>query len=99
MILKCKRGLNDDNVWVLFDGADKVTYKEIEENEPIVVSEIHEDLTIPKYNKPKDTSKGDCGIGPMKEIWMYKNKQAIRQILAYSPIFILNDEGKTIERI
>uniref|UniRef100_A0A6M3M324 Uncharacterized protein n=1 Tax=viral metagenome TaxID=1070528 RepID=A0A6M3M324_9ZZZZ len=38
--------------------------------------------------------------GGLVELWLYgKDLHDIRQILAYRPVYLLNDSGETIERI
>ena len=92
MIVKVK----NCSTWILFDGAGEVSYHKLHRDgageAAIGVRADVVDLT----NNPVDEDTAKAGI---TEIWMYKDHQVIRQILAYSPIYILNDEGKTIERI
>jgi len=61
MIVKVSNG----HLWNLFDGADHVTYREIEKDEPMVVSEDLYDATL-RYPK-----KDNEGTGPIKEIWLW----------------------------
>jgi hypothetical protein len=105
MILKVRRKNNEletnknpDN-WILMDGFDRVDYQFRLKTENIGVRDNVIDLL---------TSRGmngsQAGVEPIIaedyfDLWLYKGDLLLRQVLAHGPIYILNDEGKTIERI
>jgi len=96
MIVKCLRKFSSGDQWLLFEGGDKITYEEHLPDFPLAVCDDFEDLTIPVRSNTITDNTGDI---PVKLISMFKKGEGIKQILANSPIYILNDEGKTIERI
>ena len=94
MIVKCAKQFPNGMQWVYFDGADKVTHEEHDPGQPIAVMEKLEDLTVSNIMNPESK-----GIAPVKEICMYNKGEITKQILVNNTVYILNDEGKTIERI
>lgn len=93
MIVKVKT----DCGWTLFDGADRLDYRHYQRKEHLGVRQDVFDYT---NNKPGDntiiTSDDDYCI----ELWVYSKKDNDPiQILARSPVYILNNNGRTIETI
>jgi hypothetical protein len=72
--------------WTFFDGADEINYEHQPEDRLPVLREDATDLRSPE--SPKKTM-----------IWMWKNRDVIKQIIVNSSTFILTNEGKTIEKI
>jgi hypothetical protein len=101
MILKCKNAGDSDQ---LFDGFDQITYTYKKKDDVIGVREDHLDflemkeITI-EANCPENNISKKRVSKDFVEIWLYKNCNVIKQILAHSPIYVMNDEGKTIEKI
>ncbi len=90
MILK----LNDGLSWVLIDGFNRISHQYEDQEKPMAVQENYWDFTIQRDSQRTTKEK------PQRiEIWLYKDSEVFRQILAYEPIYILNNEGKTVERI
>lgn len=79
--------------WEFFDGFDRVSHREIPPDED---TGVRSDCLSFCERQRKDTEN------PRKaeiELWLYKGGQVVKQIIALRPIFILNNEGKTVERI
>lgn len=101
MILKCKNAGDSDQ---LFDGFDQITYTYRKKDEVIGVR--HDCLDFLKMNEiVYEANFPEAGKREMKisknfvEIWLYKNCNVVKQILAHSPVYVMNDDGKTIEKI
>lgn len=79
--------------WELIDGFTRLTHRVIEKEQPIEAIERCLDFRIQASEDQKKTLS-------IHELWMYDNDNFIvAQAIAYSPIYILNNEGKTVERI
>lgn len=84
MIIKFKH----DNTWVVFGEVNHVEYCYMDGKEPIAEKAL---VYGSEVNQP------DCkqvGMG-----FFTKNMDEPTQIVAYSPIYLMNDQGKTIETI
>lgn len=85
MFLKIKD--DENNKWVLFDGADQISVEVIGRNS---IKQRIDDMSV--FVSPyKDTSD-------VAEIILSKNGVAFKQIIAEKPVYVLNKEGKTIDR-
>jgi len=51
------------------------------------------------FNSLKIIKWGITKLNKIMQIWLYKNCDVVKQILAHSPIYVMNDDGKTIEKI
>ena len=89
MILKLKKG----DSWIVFDGFDRIQYRDIQQGEGVAVRFDVYDYTKEDTNKP--LNEGSVSA----EIWLYWGTEAKAQILADRPIYLLGNDGKTIERI
>ncbi|GAH03847.1 unnamed protein product [marine sediment metagenome] len=79
--------------WEIFDGFDRVSHREIPPKEDI---EVRSDC----YNFCEEQERSaDIHPQPPMELWLYRGQQVVGQIVARRPIYILNNEGKTIERV
>lgn len=86
MIIKFMSG----DSWVIFGEIDHLEYQEIEQDKNCAVSSdvlIYEPANLP--------TRGSC-IGMS---FFTKNMTAPTVIHAYSPIYIMNDNGRTVETI
>lgn len=88
MILKILVG----DTWEFFDGYDRVSLREISPKEDFAAREDGYDF------RKQQERDADSNPNPVMEMWLYKGKQEVSQIVAHRPIYILNDAGKTIER-
>jgi hypothetical protein len=102
MILKV-RSCGNPEVWNFFDGVKEIA----KENHHNVDSEIlSQEKTIGSmvvradvYDFTVNTfSKEEIRDGFL-ELWLFgKTNEDTKQILCYGPAYLLNDDGKTIER-
>jgi hypothetical protein len=93
MILKIQNGVN----WRLWDGLIDISYRVMALDEPICCRDDCIDLTKPI--EPLTQIPGTTEVHRTSyEIWA-KTRKGDMQILAYEPIYLLNDEGKTIEKL
>lgn len=101
MILKCKNAGGND---ALFDGFDEIHYEYTKKDAVIGVrcdcldflkmEEVISAANFPEQNKREMNVSKD-----FVQVWLHKDGVVLKQILAHSPIYIMNDEGKTVERI
>lgn len=104
--------MSDKEGWMLIDGFDSLTYHYHYKDDVLGVrSNVRNYLRTTDIlcsNSSSDAtslaaeSKPSSEIRVLEdyyEIWLMKGEDTISQILAHGPIYILNDEGKTIERI
>ncbi len=101
MILKCKNAGDSDQ---LFDGFDHITYTYKKKDDILGVRQDCLDFLkmediAGESNDPASDKRLMKISKNFVEIWLYKNCNVVKQILAHSPIYVMNDEGKTIERI
>lgn len=108
MILKLNLNkMSDKEGWMLIDGFDSLTYHYHHKDDVIGVRS-----NVRDYLRTTETLCSNAVVGSelkpaseikiledYYEIWLMKGEDTISQILAHGPIYILNDEGKTIERI
>jgi len=84
MIIKFLSG----STWVVFGEVDHIEYGEIEPSEISPEAIVYD---IPNNNLP---SRKQVGIG-----FFTKNMNEATQVVAYPPIYIMNDQGRTVETI
>jgi len=84
--------------WKLYDGVKELVYSYFNDNLAIGVREDVDDFTDPGKGLYSDATIEKKEIQKI-EIWMTRGDGSHRQLLALSPVYILNDEGKTIERL
>jgi hypothetical protein len=92
-----------ENIWELLDGVREVRHqihfpsRNMEAASDTAALGIRHDA-YDYTNRPCADEEHEGGI---VELWLYGENRLndIRQVLAYRPVYILNDEGKTIERI
>lgn len=106
MIVKCK-SLSNPEVWNFFDGVTHVTKEwhpligQSNDIEKDVKNEfgsftVRNDVYDFINNRPCSEDEAQGGV---IELWLYgREKDDIRQILCFRPAYLINDEGKTIER-
>lgn len=98
MIIKIKEHENPES-WTFFGNVNRVTKlihhnidSDVLKNNSIVVRSDVYDFT----NNP--SSENDSKNGFL-ELWLYgKEKDDIKQVLCFRPAYLINDEGKTIEK-
>jgi hypothetical protein len=103
MIVKAKV---TDNIWEFHDGVRRLN-KQIHYQDGPSVPPAPGEVTGPKIGCRSDVldftdrpCTEDEHKGGIVELWLYgKEPGDIRQILAYRPVYILNDSGETVERI
>lgn len=101
MILKCKNAGGND---VLFDGFDEIHYEYKISNEGVGVRTDCLDFLkmediLCAANCPEQDKREMKVSKNFVIIWLHKNCEVVKQILAHSPIYVMNNEGKTIEKI
>jgi hypothetical protein len=86
MIIKFK----SEDTWVVFGEIDHVEYGDID----IEKDGVHPDAIV--YDPPSDQEPvgKQVGIG-----FFTKNMNDATQVVAYSPIYLMNDQGRTVETI
>jgi len=77
--------------WEILDGFDRLSEREI--NPYDCPKDLYLDFT------PEQESWRNQETNHKTVIWLYRGSQVINRIISYSPIYILNNEGKTVERI
>ena len=86
MIIKFKSGKR----WVFFEGEDHLEYEELSK-EPGGA-----DSTILQFDPPESMPGG----GPRMVVSFFtKNATERTVIFAHSPIYLMNDQGRTVETI
>lgn len=98
MILKIQAG----NGWEIFGDVDRVSHRVIPTKEIMGVRDDVVDLTVAQEYAEKERAARDGGaqgFGPRKELLISKGGANLRQIIAYSPIYLMNDNGRTVETI
>jgi hypothetical protein len=101
MILKCKNAGGND---VLFDGFDEIHYEYTKKDAVIGVRTDCLDFlkieeVVEESNYPEQDKREMKVSSNFVQVWLHKNGDVLKQILAHSPIYIMNDEGKTVEKI
>jgi hypothetical protein len=77
------------DTWVIFGEVDHIEYNEINPDK----DKISNDAII--YDPPNDYPDSNrVGIG-----FFTKNMNDATQVVAYSPIYLMNDQGRTVETI
>jgi hypothetical protein len=102
MIIKVKV---TESIWEFHDGVRRVN-KQIHYPDGVAVPPAA-GTVAPKLGVRSDVldftdraCTDDEHKGGIVELWLYgKEPNDIRQILAYRPVYLLNDNGETIERI
>lgn len=87
MILKV---INKDSV-EMFDGFDRVGARDLNPDQPIGVSSNCVDFT------DRPMTEEEAGF-TKTEIWLMKGDTTIRQIIAFKPVYLLGNDGKTIDK-
>ena len=87
MILKIK----GKDGWSFFDAADEISYRYVSDDESLVLRDDALDATL----------KNQCN---RIEIWLWdkwvcETGDGIKQIISNTTTYILNNDGKTIEKI
>ena len=94
MILKTLNGTQ----WVMLDGINSIRYERIPPDVGICVREDVLDFTLSAKN-PTTTQIGGEEVAYKRwEIWFGSNMKET-QMLAVSPVYIMNDLGKTVETL
>lgn len=99
MIVKVK----NVHQWVFIDGVERLSHQILEKTTDICCQENvldflkQTDRVIKEENTP---AKAEGVIPLFCELWLWlKGKDYPQQVLANVPIYLLNNEGKTIEKI
>lgn len=106
MILKVRRkdeflesNKNPDD-WILIDGFNRIDYCFHKKEEQIgITGSVLDLLKIRGESSSLGVITEYIIAEDYYDIWLYKEEKLVKQVLAHGPIYILNDEGKTIERI
>ena len=89
MIIK----FQDRDVWHVFDEVDSLEYRYLKYGEKVVCRDDALDYTsypVEENEVPKLRI----------ELWfMNKNQLELSQIFTYRPVYLLNNEGRTIDKI
>jgi|LSQX01.1.fsa_nt_gb hypothetical protein len=97
MILKVRTNY-DPEVWCFFEGFNQVSKQIHYVNDKDVVA-VRIDVYDYTHQEENINSKNQSIDEGFLEIWIYgKTPEDTKQILCYRPAYLLNDEGKTIER-
>ncbi len=87
MIIKFKSNAS----WVIFGEVDHVEYREIKED----LDKMAMSSSVLKYAPPGDAAAGTwIGLS-----FFTKNMTEATEIIASTPIYLMNDEGRTVETI
>jgi len=90
MILKVLTGSGE---WELFDNFDRLTYNELEKDEkPTAYTGRCWDIS--EYQKEHISE-----FNKKLNIRLWRDGSIITQVISQQPVYVLNDNGKTIERI
>jgi hypothetical protein len=76
----------------IFDGFNRISARDLEANEPVVTSIDCIDFTDRPLSLQESTFS-------RTEIFLFKGNETVRQIIAFKPVYVLGDRGKTVERI
>jgi len=97
MIVKFK--VNES--WHMFDEVDSLEYRCLRYDEPPVESEYALNYIAPGYSPIGETdSEEAANRRQVVELWlMNKNQLAPSQVFTYHPVYLMNNEGRTIETI
>jgi len=87
MILKLQSADKDE----IISGFDRISYTELENG---VAVGLRSDC----LDFPEQQAAGDSG-DPVCEIWLYNGTEVVRQILSLRPIYVMNDQGTTVQRL
>lgn len=86
--------------WTLYDGVKKLSHSIVDESCPIGVSSELDDFTNwGTSGVDLGGTKRPSGETAKINMWLTFDNDSIKQVLAYSPVFLLNNEGKTVDRI
>ena len=102
MILKVRSSGNPD-VWYFFDGVREIAKESHYHIDSEILSQVKTINNVvcraDVYNFTTNSfSKEDTSDGFL-ELWLFgKTNEDTKQVLCYRPAYLLNDEGKTIER-
>jgi len=88
MIIKFKSG----STWVVFGEVDHVEYNDID-YDPKKVG-VRSEVIV--YDPPDDQPVIGKAVGLG---FFTKNMNASTEVIAYSPIYLMNDQGRTVETI
>lgn len=87
MILKIK----GNDAWTLYDNITELEHRIVSDQEALVIARHYADTD---YTFPNNFDKNKTII-----YITYTTKGITTSILAYQPIFVLNDTGQTVDRI
>jgi hypothetical protein len=100
MIIKVKVS---GSVWQMFDGVRRLTQTVHDSHDVTGSTKVFPDvgMRIDVFdfvnNRPCTEDEARGGV---VELWLFgKDDNDTKQILAFKPVFIMNDEGRTVERI
>ena len=87
---------------MLIDGVDFLKYRTLEAAEQVIVREdvkdFTDDINRPIACPPFNAAQGQGESNARLEFW-YERNGNIGQLLCHRPVYLMSDEGKTIERI
>jgi len=84
--------------WKLYDGVKELCYSYFSSNTVIGVQDNVDDFTNPGKGLYSEAAVEKKEIQQI-ELWLNRGETINKQVLALSPVYVLNDEGKTIERL
>jgi len=96
MIVKVRT--NPTGSWKLYDGVKELAYSYFNKSQVIGVQDNVDDFSNPGNGLYSEAAVEKNDI-QMIELWLNRGETPHKQVLALSPVYVLNDEGKTIERL
>ena len=97
MIAKVKVAVN---IWEYFDNAQRVNVQIHYSTPGLTAAPFAIGCREDVYNFTDRPCSEDELKNGIVELWLYgKTNDDTRQIMAYRPVYLLNDDGKTVERI
>jgi hypothetical protein len=87
MIIKFKSG----DTWVVFGEVDHVEYRESDY--------FPEKMAVSSDVLVYDPSKDQPGFKRIEMSFFTKNMNAATEVIACTPIYLMNDQGRTVETI
>ena len=90
----------NNEMWQLFDEVDSVSYRKIEgQVQPIPEAEDNANIIDFTFSADKPMNE-EMAKNPKVVIdFMNKNQAEETRVFAYSPVYLMNNNGRTIETI
>lgn len=92
--------------WVLFDEIDYLSYSDVTDDDiPVmegVIDYTHQfppEVPSPQSENPKHDPENTAKEIRIMLFFMNKNQITDTQVLCHPPVFIMNNDGKTIDKL